>query len=68
MTNKVIKGVVYGVGGFIETEPNNNIVEVIYYTEEELTELRAKESKAAARKVILDRLGLTAEEAAILLG
>jgi len=35
----------------------------------ELAALQAKaEEKAAARQVILDRLGLTADEAAILLG
>jgi len=67
MTNKVVKSVVYGVGGFIETEPNNNIVEVTYYTDAELTLLQAEETRRTARAAILDRLGLTAEEAAILL-
>lgn len=68
MTNKVVKSVVYGIGGFIETEPNNNIVEVIYYTKEELAQVQAEEARKTARAAILDRLGLTADEAAILLG
>ena len=36
-----IKSVVYGFGGHDEEMENNNIVEVIYYTDEELAELEA---------------------------
>jgi hypothetical protein len=38
---KVIKTVTYGLGGHDETKPNNNIVEISYYTDEELAELEA---------------------------
>lgn len=34
-----IKTVVYGEGGWDETAEDQNIVEVIYYTDEELAEL-----------------------------
>jgi hypothetical protein len=64
---KQIKTVVYGLGGFDESKPDNNVVEVVYYTKEELTELEAQEAKVAEKQAILDRLGLTAEEAALLL-
>ena len=37
----VIKSVVYGIGGHDETKPNNNIIEITYYTEEELAELES---------------------------
>jgi hypothetical protein len=36
---KVIKQITYGLGGHDETKPNNNIVEIQYYTAEELAEL-----------------------------
>lgn len=67
MTKK-IKLVTYGIGGLDETKPNNNIVETLYYSDEELAELEAEAAKATQRQVILDRLGLTADEAALLLG
>lgn len=38
---KKIKSVVYGLGGYDETKPDNNIVEIVYYTDEELAELEA---------------------------
>ena len=38
---KILKSVVYGVGGHDETKPNNNIVEIEYYTDEELAALEA---------------------------
>jgi hypothetical protein len=65
---KTLKSVVFGLGGYDETKPNNNIVETIYYTDEELTQLEAESAKQAARQALLDRLGITAEEAALLLG
>ena len=36
-----IKSVIYGIGGHDETKPNNNIIEIEYYTEEELAELES---------------------------
>jgi hypothetical protein len=65
---KTLKSVVFGLGGYDETKPNNNIVETIYYTDEELTQLEAESAKQVARQALLDRLGITAEEAALLLG
>ncbi len=47
MTDK-IKSVVYGLGGYDESKPDNNVVEITYYTEEELTELQAEEDAKAA--------------------
>jgi hypothetical protein len=38
---KKIKIVTYGLGGYDETKPDNNIVEIQYYTAEELAELEA---------------------------
>lgn len=67
MTKK-IKSVTYGVGGYDESMPDNNVVETLYYSTEELAELEAEAVKAAERQAILDRLGLTAEEAQLLLG
>jgi hypothetical protein len=65
---KTIKTIVYGEGGHDESKPNNNIVETIYYTNEELAEIKAQEAKEAERQAILDRLGLTADEAKLILG
>jgi hypothetical protein len=67
MTKK-IKSIAYGLGGFDESKPNNNVVEIEYYLDEELIQIEAEENKAAARQAILDRLGLTEEEARLLLG
>ena len=67
MTKK-IKAVHYGLGGYDESKPNNNVVEVEYYTDQELAVIEAEQAKAAARQAILDRLGLTEDEAKILLG
>ena len=36
-----IKSVVYDLGGYDETKPNDNIIEVVYYTDEELAKLEA---------------------------
>ncbi len=67
MTKK-IKAVVYGLGGFDESKPDNNVVEVVYYTAEELAVVEAEEAKAAQRQALLDKLGITEDEARLLLG
>lgn len=67
MTKK-IKSITYGLGGYDETKPENNVVEILYYTKEELADIAELEAKAAQRQVILSRLGITEEEARILLG
>lgn len=38
---KKIKSIVYGLGGWDSTQPNENIIEIIYYTDEELAALEA---------------------------
>lgn len=63
-----IKAVVYGIGGFDETKPNKNIIETIYYTDDELAAIAEAEAKEAARAELLARLGITADEAKLLLG
>jgi hypothetical protein len=65
---KKIKSVVYGLGGYDKDKPDNNLIAIEYYTDEELVELEKIEAKEAARQDILDRLGLTADEAKLLLG
>jgi hypothetical protein len=67
MTKK-IKSIVYGLGGFDETKPNNNLTETIYYSVEELATLAEAEAKETQRQALLSRLGITEEEARILLG
>jgi hypothetical protein len=67
MTKK-IKSVVYAVGGFDESKPDNNILSYEYYTKEELAGLAEAEAKETQRQAILDRLGLTADEAKLILG
>lgn len=67
MTKK-IKSVLYGEGGFDDAKPNNNIVATEYYTDAELAELEAEEAKAAAKAALLEKLGITEEEAKLLLG
>jgi hypothetical protein len=65
---KQIKSVVFGLGGYDETKPDNNIIETVYYSDEELTKLAAEAAKAEQRAALLERLGITAEEAQLLLG
>jgi hypothetical protein len=65
---KRIKSVVFGEGGFDESKPKDNVVAVEYYTDEELAQLEAEEAKAANKAALLDRLGITEEEAKLLLG
>jgi len=67
MTKK-IKSVTYGLGGYDETKPENNVVEIVYYTKEELAEIAEAEIKATAKAAILDRIGLTADELKTILG
>lgn len=67
MTDK-IKSVVYGEGGFDKSKPNNNVIETEYYTDAELAQLEAQEAQAEAKAALLERLGITAEEAKLLLG
>jgi len=66
MTKK-IKSVNYGLGGYDETKPENNVVEILYYTKEELAEIAETEAKATAKAALLSKLGITAEEARLLL-
>lgn len=66
--SNVIKSVVYGLGGFDLSKPNNNIIETIYYTEQELELLETEKTQAAARQALLNKLGITEEEARLLLG
>jgi hypothetical protein len=67
MTKK-IKSIVYGEGGHDESKPENNVVEIVYYTKDELAALEAEEAKTAQKQALLDRLGITADEAKLLLG
>ena len=67
MTKK-IKEVVYGLGGFDDSKPENNLVEIIYYTKDELEQLAQAEAKETAKAAILDRIGLTADELKTILG
>lgn len=63
-----IKKIVYGVGGFDETKPENNVVELEYYTAEEEAQLAAEAEAQAAKAALLEKLGITEEEARLLLG
>ena len=67
MTKK-IKSVVYGLGGYDETKPNNNLVFTEYYSKDELIALETEEAKAAEKQALLERLGITADQAKLLLG
>jgi len=67
MTKK-IKTVVYGEGGFDELKPENNVVEIVYYTKDELDVIATEEAKAAQKAALLERLGITEDEARLLLG
>lgn len=64
---KKIKSVIYGEGGFDESIENNNIVEIEYYTPEEEAQLKTTEEATAAKAALLERLGITEEEAKLLL-
>jgi hypothetical protein len=66
MTKK-IKEVVYGLGGFDDSKPDNNLVEIVYYTKDELEQLAEAEARATAKAALLAQLGITAEQAKLLL-
>jgi len=67
MTKK-IKSVTYGVGGYDESKPENNVVETLYYSNEELAELEAQAKAAVNKAALLEKLGITEDEARLLLG
>ena len=67
MTKK-IKNVVFGVGGFDESKEDNNVIAYEYYSADELKELSKAEEEIKAREAILAKLGISADEAALLLG
>ena len=62
-----IKKVVYGLGGYDETKPDNNVVEIVYYSEVELAEMKAQLKAEQAKAALLEKLGITEEEAKLLL-
>jgi hypothetical protein len=66
MTQK-IKEIVYGLGGFDKSKPENNLVDIIYYSKDELAALAEAQAKAQAKAELLERLGITADEAKLLL-
>jgi hypothetical protein len=65
---KQIKTVTYGIGGYDETKPDNNLVETIYYSKDELAQLEAKAKAEADKAALLARLGLTEDELKTILG
>ena len=65
---KQIKSVTYGLGGYDETKPDNNIVSYEYYSKEELDVIAAEAQKAADKAALLAQLGITDEQAKLLLG
>jgi hypothetical protein len=67
MTKK-IKAIVYGIGGYDESMPDNNVVSYEYYSKDELAELAEVEAKAANKAALLARLGLTEDELKTILG
>jgi hypothetical protein len=67
MTKK-IKSVVYGLGGYDESMPDNNIVSYEYYSKDELAQLELQEKAAADKAALLERLGLTEDELKTILG
>jgi hypothetical protein len=64
---KQIKSVTYGLGGYDESKPENNVVAVDYYTDAELVELEAQATNAAEKAALLAKLGITDDEAKLLL-
>lgn len=61
MTNK-IKSIVYGLGGFDPSKENNNIIEIIEYTPEELESVKIQENAEQTKADILAKLGLSQAE------
>lgn len=64
---KKIKSVTYGLGGYDESKPDNNVVETTFYTDVEMAELEAEATKAAEKAALLTKLGITDDEAKLLL-
>lgn len=62
-----IKTVIYGEGGFDESKPDNNVVEIVYYSKDELAEIAETEAKATAKAALLNKLGISESEARLLL-
>lgn len=62
-----IKSITYGIGGFDESKPDNNLIEITYYTDEELEQLAKEEAKAAEKAALLEKLGITEDQAKLLL-
>ena len=67
MTKK-IKSVVYGLGGYDETKPKNNVIEIVYYSDDELIQLELQAKAEADKAALLARLGLTEDELKTILG
>jgi hypothetical protein len=65
---KQIKSVIYGVGGFDASKLENNVIEIVYHTKEEVAEIAEAEAKETVKAALLTKLGITAEEAKLLLG
>lgn len=62
-----IKAVVYGLGGYDPDKPDNNIIEIEYYTDAEIAELAKAAEAAAAKAALLAKLSITEDEAKLLL-
>lgn len=67
MTKK-IKSVVFAEGGYDETKPKNNVVETVYYSDDELIQLELQAKAEADKAALLARLGLTEDELKTILG
>lgn len=46
---KIVKSVIYNIGGYDESKPDNNIKEIVYYSKDEILEL--KKSKIEEIKI-----------------
>ncbi len=60
-----IKTIVFGLGGYDKTKPNNNVVETEIYTDLEIEQLAEAEAKAEAKATAeskLAALGLTTDD------
>lgn len=64
---KQIKSVIYGFGGHDELKPDNNVIETLYYSVTEIAELEAEAAKVAEKAALLAKLGITEDEAKLLL-
>jgi hypothetical protein len=62
-----IKSIIYGLGGYDKAKENDNIAEVIYYTDVELLELEKEKQKSSEKAALLEKLGITESEAKLLL-